>query len=95
MPVPDSNSTWQEEAKWIQDHQDELLADHEKQQDKERQVFGEWNCSSMRSRPIDWCHVDLRDRRARIQNATATTPDQVGSTEGGPKAVSEERFVSF
>ena len=87
MSVPDRNSTWQEEAKWIHDHQDELLAEYEKQQDKEREVFGEWNRSIMSLSLMDWCYVVLRDRRARIQNATATTPDQVGSTEVGPKAV--------
>ena len=32
---------------------------------------------------------------AKIRNATATTPDQVGSTEVGRKVVLEERFGTF
>ena len=44
---------------------------------------------------MDRCHVVLRDRRARIKNATANKPNHVGSTEFRPKAILEEKFVSF
>ena len=95
MSVPDINCVGKELDIWLLANKDELLLEYDKQQDKEQEAFGVWNRSSVRLSIINRCHVALRDRRAKIRNATATTPDQVGSTEVGPKVVLEERFGTF
>ena len=95
MSVPDINCVGKELHKWILANKDELLLEYNKQQDKEQETFGVWKRSSVRLSIINLCHVALRDRRAKIQNATATTPNQVRSTEVGRKVILEERFGTF
>ena len=95
MSVPDINCVGKELHKWILANKDELLLEYDNQQEKELEVFGDWHCPSMRLSPMNRCHVALSDRRAKIQNATATTPDQVVSTEFGRKVILEERFGTF
>ena len=79
----------------MHDHREELLEDYNQQQHKEREVFRELTASYMMSSPLERFHEVLNDRQDRIKNATANTPDHVGSTEVRPKAVLEENVVSF
>ena len=58
-------------------------------------MFGDWERSSMRLSPLDRCHEALSDRRAKIRNAAAATPDQAGSTDVGRRVFLQERFGTF
>ena len=62
MSVPNSNSTWQEQEIWMHYHQEELLEEYNQQQDKEREVFGEFTASYMMSSPLERYHEVLQDR---------------------------------
>jgi hypothetical protein len=96
MSVSDINCVGKELDIWQLANKDELLLEYDKQQEKEHEVFGDWERSSMRLSILQRCHVALRDRRTKIRNATATTtPDQGGSTEVGREVVLEERFGTF
>ena len=95
MSVPDINCLGKELDIWLRDHQDELLLEYDTQQEKERETFGDWERSSMRLSPLDRCHEALIDRRAKIRNAAAATPDQAGSTDDGSRVFLQERFGTF
>ena len=95
MSVPDINCVGKELDKWMTANKDELLSEYDKQQEKEREVFGDWESSSMRLSPLNRCEVALSDRRAKIRNVAAATPDQAGSTDVGDDVFLEERFLTF
>ena len=95
MSVPDINCVGKELDKWLLANKDELLLEYDKQQEKEHEVFGDWERSSMRLSILQRCHEALSDRRAKIRNAAAATPDQAGSTDVGDDVFLEERFLTF
>ena len=95
MSVPDINCVGKELDKWLLANKDELLLEYDKQQEKEHEVFGDWERSSMRLSLLQRCHEALSDRRAKIRNAAAATPDQAGSTDVGDDVFLEERFLTF
>ena len=95
IPVPDSNSTWEEVDERIHDHRDKLLAEHNEQEDAERKLFREYTGSYMMSSLLDWCREVLKDRHDRIKNATAITPGHDRSMEIHANAVMKDKYLSF
>ena len=95
ISVPDINCVGKELDIWRLANKDELLLEYNKQQEKEHEVFGDWERSSMRLSILQRCHEALSDRRAKIRNAEAATPDQVGSTDVGDEDILKERFLTF
>ena len=95
MSVPDINCVGKELDIWVLANKDELLHEYDNQQDKESEVFGDWDWHSVRLSILQRCHVALRDRQAKIRNATDSTPNQVRSSDVGDNVVLEERFLKF
>ena len=62
------------------DHQEELFEEYSQQQQKEREVFGEFTASYMMSTPLECSYEVMKDIQDRIKNAAVNTSDQVRST---------------